>query len=82
MLAIGRAIMAKPMVYLLDEPSLGLAPAVAESVAIALQQLASGGAAILIGEQNAGFVRSIADKTIMLRNGQITTAPADQGQLT
>lgn len=82
MLAIGRAIMAKPMVYLLDEPSLGLAPAVAKSVAIALQQLASGGAAILIGEQNAGFVRSIADKTIMLRNGQITTAPADQGQLT
>lgn len=82
MLAIGRAIMAKPHVYLLDEPSLGLAPAVADAVAIALQKLASAGAAVIIGEQNAGFVRPIADETILLRNGQVATASAGQGQVT
>lgn len=81
MLAIGRAIMAEPRVYLLDEPSLGLAPAVADSVATALRKLTSDGAAMIIGEQNTGFVRPISDKTIMLHNGRIVTTAADQGQV-
>jgi branched-chain amino acid transport system ATP-binding protein len=86
MLAIGRAMMADPRVYLLDEPSLGLAPAIAGTLADALQKLASGGAAVLIGEQNAGFSEPLADQTIRLRNGYLIPGagnPArDQGQRT
>jgi len=86
MLAIGRAMMADPRVYLLDEPSLGLAPAIADTLAGALRKLTSGGAAVLIGEQNAGFAEPLADRTILLRNGRLVATTADpagdQGQLT
>lgn len=78
MLAIGRAMMADPQVYLLDEPSLGLAPAIADTLAVALRNLASGGAAVLIGEQNAGFAEPLADRTIGLRNGQLVPPTGDQ----
>jgi branched-chain amino acid transport system ATP-binding protein len=72
MLAIGRALMARPDVYLLDEPTLGLAPQIIDDVAASLRQLSASGAAILVAEQNAGFAARIADKTIMIRTGRIT----------
>lgn len=71
MLAIGRALMAKPKVYLLDEPSLGLAPRITGTVATSLRKLAADGAAVLVAEQNAGFANPLADQTILLRNGMI-----------
>ena len=71
MLAIGRGLMARPKVYLLDEPALGLAPRLANAVAEGLQQISATGAAIIIAEQNAGFVADIANKTLLLRNGKL-----------
>lgn len=71
MLAIGRALMARPNVYLLDEPTLGLAPQIIDDVAAALRQLSASGAAILVAEQNAGFAKRIADRTVTIRTGRI-----------
>jgi branched-chain amino acid transport system ATP-binding protein len=71
MLAIGRAFMARPRVFLLDEPSLGLSPRITHDVAESLRALAAKGAAVVIGEQNLGFVKPIADQTITLRNGLV-----------
>ncbi len=72
MLAIGRALMARPDVYILDEPTLGLAPQIVDDVAASLRQLSASGAAILVAEQNAGFAERIADEIVMIRTGQIT----------
>ncbi|MEP4379809.1 MAG: ATP-binding cassette domain-containing protein [Alphaproteobacteria bacterium] len=74
MLAIGRALMARPAVYLMDEPTLGLAPQIIDVVANSLLRLAASGAAILVAEQNAGFAERIADATIMIRNGRISAS--------
>ena len=71
MLAIGRALMARPRVYLLDEPSLGLSPAVADILAESLRTLAAEGAAVLLAEQNAGFAHPLAVRRYMLRNGEM-----------
>ncbi len=75
MLAIGRALMAAPRVFLLDEPSLGLAPVVTRAVAPALRQLADNKAAVVVAEQNAGFATPLADRCFRLRNGVL--GPAD-----
>jgi branched-chain amino acid transport system ATP-binding protein len=72
MLAIGRALMAQPDVYLLDEPTLGLAPQIIDDVAAALRELSASGAAILVAEQNAVFAERIADKSVAIRTGRIT----------
>lgn len=77
MLAIGRALMAKPKLYLLDEPSLGLAPRMTGVVAEGLRALAAKDASVLIAEQNAGFVQPLADKTLLLRNGAIVSPETD-----
>jgi branched-chain amino acid transport system ATP-binding protein len=71
MLAIGRALMARPRVYLLDEPSLGLSPAVAAILAESLRTLTAEGAAVVLAEQNAGFAQLLAGRRCMLRNGEI-----------
>ncbi len=71
MLAIGRALMARPRVYLLDEPSLGLSPAVAAILAESLRTLTAEGAAVVLAEQNAGFAQLLAGRRYMLRNGEI-----------
>ncbi len=71
MLAIGRALMAQPDVYLLDEPTLGLAPQIIDDVAAALRELSASGAAILVAEQNAVFAERVADKSVAIRTGRI-----------
>ncbi len=71
MLAIDRALMAQPDVYLLDEPTLGLAPQVIDDVAAALRELSASGAAILVAEQNAGFAERVGDRIVTIRTGRI-----------
>ena len=77
MVAIGRAIMSRPRLLMLDEPSLGLAPLVIESIYEALRQLKVTGRSLLLVEQNIGFADQIADSALLLQNGAIT----DRGTL-
>jgi branched-chain amino acid transport system ATP-binding protein len=79
MLAIGRAMMTRPRVMLLDEPSMGLAPAIVDLVFDALVQLHKGGQSILMVEQNANLALQVCDFAYVMRRGQIVTQgrPAD-----
>lgn len=72
MLAIARALMAKPKLLLLDEPSLGLAPKIVSSVFMIIQQIRDRGITILLVEQNAKKALSISDHAFVLENGKIT----------
>jgi len=69
MLALGRALMSAPKLLLLDEPSLGLAPAVVEQVFATLQQLKADGLTLLLAEQSAEFALEIADRAYVLQTG-------------
>ncbi len=71
MVAIGRALMAKPQMLLLDEPSLGLAPVVTKEVFDALAQLKDAGLTTLIVEQNVSQALALASRTYILSNGEI-----------
>lgn len=70
-LAIARALLAKPRVLLLDEPSLGLAPSVVDTVWGALAEIRRGGVTILLVEQRAQITVGFADRTYVLGNGRI-----------
>jgi branched-chain amino acid transport system ATP-binding protein len=80
-LAIARALVARPDLLLLDEPSLGLAPAVVDGVFDALAEIRAGGVTILLVEQRAQFAVGFADRTHVLANGELrlTLTPADAG---
>ncbi len=80
-LAIARALVARPDLLLLDEPSLGLAPAVVDGVFEALAEVRAGGVTILLVEQRAQFAVGFADRTHVLANGELrlTLSPADAG---
>jgi branched-chain amino acid transport system ATP-binding protein len=83
-LAIARGLLAKPRVLLLDEPSLGLAPAVVDTVWEALAEVRRRGLAILLVEQRAQITVDLADRTHVLNSGQIratmTPGDADDGE--
>lgn len=72
MLAMGRALMAKPRLLMLDEPSLGLAPKLVEAVLDTVKQIRDEGITILLVEQNARAALSMADRAYALEVGQIT----------
>ncbi len=81
-LAIARALIARPDVLALDEPSLGLAPSIVEAVWEALAQIRGQGVSILLVEQRAGITVGFADRTYVMSNGEIrlTLTPADVRQ--
>jgi branched-chain amino acid transport system ATP-binding protein len=72
MLAIGRALMAKPRLLLLDEPSMGLAPLVVEQVLATVVRLKREGVTVMLVEQNAFAALSIADRAYVLETGKVT----------
>lgn len=72
MLSLARALLSRPTVLLLDEPSAGLAPVVAREVFNAVRVLADGGVALLLTEQNSHWLRGLADSVYLLENGRIT----------
>jgi ABC-type branched-subunit amino acid transport system ATPase component len=76
MLAIARALMAKPRLLLLDEPSLGLAPRLIEEIFEALVELKKQGITILLVEQKAPPALQIAERAYVLRTGQIVATMA------
>jgi len=71
MLAIGRALMAQPRLLLLDEPSLGLAPAVVLAVFDVIKEISAGGVAVLLVEQNAALALELAARAYVLEEGRI-----------
>ena len=71
MLAIGRSLMAKPRLLMLDEPSLGLAPLVVREIFRVIQQLRQQGVTILLVEQNARQAMAIADRCYLLETGRV-----------
>jgi branched-chain amino acid transport system ATP-binding protein len=71
MLALGRALLRRPRLLLLDEPSLGLAPPTAKAVFAALRETARQGTAILLVEQNARLALGVADTAAVLEGGRI-----------
>ena len=79
MLAMGRALMSKPKLLMLDEPSMGLAPRLVEQIFDIIKELHAAGTTILLVEQNAQMALSIADRAYVLGTGKITiSGPADQ----
>ena len=71
MLAIGRALMARPKILLLDEPSMGLAPILVQDIFNIIEQINQKGTTILVVEQNANMALSIADRAYVMENGRI-----------
>ena len=71
MLAIGRALMAKPTLLLLDEPSMGLAPALAQQIMAAIAGLRERGVTILLVEQNVAAALALADRAYVIETGRI-----------
>jgi branched-chain amino acid transport system ATP-binding protein len=79
MLAIGQALMSKPRMLLLDEPSLGLAPRIIEQIRDVIRDINREGTGVLLIEQNAQMALSIADHAYVLENGKVAKAgPADE----
>jgi branched-chain amino acid transport system ATP-binding protein len=74
MLAIGRALMARPRLLLLDEPSLGLAPGVVDAMFDVIRAIHAEGVAILLVEQNVVRALNIADRAYVLEEGRIVAA--------
>ena len=80
MLAIGRALMGRPKLLMLDEPSMGLAPILVERIYETIREINRGGVAILLVEQNANFALDIARRGYVLETGEIALAD-DSGRL-
>ena len=72
MLAVGRALMARPKLIMMDEPSLGLAPLVVKDIFSIIKQINQQGVTILLIEQNANMALKVADKAYVMETGTIT----------
>ena len=72
MLAMGRALMSKPQLLMLDEPSMGLSPILVDQIFDIIKELHRAGTTILLVEQNAGMALDIADRAYVLETGKIT----------
>lgn len=72
MLAMGRALMAKPKLIMLDEPSMGLAPVIVEQIFEIIRMINDDGMTVLLVEQNAHMALNIADRGYVLETGSIT----------
>ncbi len=81
MLALGRALMAGPRLLLLDEPSLGLAPVVVDTLFDVLQEIHAGGVSILLVEQNVTRALAISQRGHLLSEGTIVSSGAGQSLL-
>jgi branched-chain amino acid transport system ATP-binding protein len=81
MLAIARALMARPRLLLLDEPSLGLAPLVVETILATISRLRDDGMTILLVEQNARAALKVADRAYVLETGRIMLSGSAQDLL-
>ena len=79
MLAMGRALMARPQLLMLDEPSLGLAPIIVREIFQIIAELRQNGVAILLVEQNARAALQVADYAYVMELGEVTMqGPASQ----
>ena len=76
MLAIGRALMGEPRLLLLDEPSLGLSPKLADEVLGAVRAIVGGGTSVLLAEQNVGKALACCDRTYVLEIGKVALSGA------
>ncbi|WP_040206806.1 ABC transporter ATP-binding protein [Neobacillus jeddahensis] len=74
MLAMGRALMARPRLLLLDEPSMGLAPLLVKTIFRIIEEINQTGTTILLVEQNANMALSIADRAYVIETGKIVAA--------
>jgi len=72
MLAMGRALMSKPKLLMLDEPSMGLAPILVEQIFDIIKELHKAGTTILLVEQNAEMALKVADRAYVMESGKIT----------
>jgi branched-chain amino acid transport system ATP-binding protein len=72
MLAMGRALMSKPRLMMLDEPSMGLAPILVEQIFEIIREMNAAGTTILLVEQNAQMALSVADRAYVLETGRIS----------
>ena len=72
MLAMGRALMAKPKIILMDEPSMGLSPLLVKEIFHIIQDINKQGTTVLLVEQNARMALGIADRAYVLETGKIT----------
>ena len=71
MLAIGRALMSRPKLLLMDEPSMGLAPVVVDEIADIIRRISSAGTPVVLVEQNAELALTLADWAYVLENGRV-----------
>ena len=78
MLAIGRALMARPQLLLLDEPSMGIAPILVERIYETIAEINEQGTTILLVEQNANYALSVSQRAYVLETGAVTLSDASE----
>jgi branched-chain amino acid transport system ATP-binding protein len=79
MLALGRGLMAKAKILLIDEPSLGLAPLATQQIYASIQKIKEGGLALLLADENANHVAGLADRVYLLETGMLVReGPAEK----